>query len=266
MTQIDVSVLFISFNRSDLLRVALRSLKKHSRALGSCEFVVSDDGSSGDHLANIAALDFDTHVWAKRNSGLGANVNRGMRACKGKLILQIQDDWEFVGDASALRRCIDILQADRRVGILQLTPVSSDLPVEQRSVASSSYRIFRNDGLPWSRSCRVRPYSDCPHLKLREFIEDLGPYLEAVPMGICENDYKARVARQRKWRVAQFDGGPIFRHLGAESSFNSAGQTHPAIAAIRRVPLIGTRAERLLRGTVALFDHMCARFWSRLFS
>ena len=71
----DLLVLFITYNRSDLLEAALNAIKMRTE-LGSLsrEYVVSDDGSSPEHLARVRALPFDKHVFSQSNSGLGATA------------------------------------------------------------------------------------------------------------------------------------------------------------------------------------------------
>lgn len=260
-----ISCLFITYNRSDLLAVtytALRDALSKTRLMA--EFVVADDDSLSVHQNAISKIGFDTISVAKSNAGLGANQNRGLALCKGQFFLQIQDDWLFIGNPMDLASAIALLKSDSDIGIVQLTPVHSDLPFERRKVGSHEFMVFKNDGLPWLRNCGVRPYSDCPHIKRREFVEDLGPYLEGVPMAVCENDYKRRVARQNKWKVAQLVGSSSFKHLGEEVSHNPGGKRHPVIKAILSLPVGGELLVTAVRKAYVQIDHTAAVLWSFL--
>lgn len=265
----DVSIktiyfLFITYNRSDLLEKSFFSLRNAVLKIGlQAIYIASDDASNKEHQGKIDKMGFDLVISAASNSGLGANQNQGLAACKSGYIFQVQDDWIFTGNPSDLLQAINIVESDKRIGILQLTNVMSDLPVEQRKLNSNGFRVFRNDGLPWYRNCSVRPYSDNPHLKRIEFVSDLGQYLEGVPMTVSENDFKKRVALQNKWKVAQMDSC-IFEHLGKEVSLNEGGKRHPVINMIKSIPLLGKEIEVFIRKVYVFADHKAALFVSTL--
>jgi glycosyltransferase involved in cell wall biosynthesis len=260
-----ISCLFITYNRSDLLAKTFEALKDGIANSGLvAEFVVSDDSSSPTHQIAISKLTFDAMAVAKCNSGLGANQNRGLALCKHQFILQVQDDMLFIGCPLELSASIELLKSDGEIGIVQLTPVHSDLPFERRMIGVHEFVIFVNDGLPWLRNCGVRPYSDLPHIKRREFVTDLGPYLEGVSMPDCENDYKRRVARQRKWKVAQLVSSGSFKHLGEDVSYNLGGKRHPLLRSISSLPVFGTKLEMGFRKIYIQIDHAAAVAWSFL--
>ena len=125
------------------------------------------------------------------------------------------------------------------------------------------FKVFKNDHLPWIRKCGLRPYSDNPHIKRREFINDVGAYLEGVPMTYCENEYRRRVANQNRWRVAMIEDKSNFVHLGARSSFNPGGCQHPLIRFIRTLPYGSAVLEASLRKFVRVADYLAAKLMSR---
>jgi hypothetical protein len=264
---VDLSVVFLTYNRSKLLVRAMESLQPGLENSGlSYELIVSDDCSAPEHAQIIDSLGSAKIVRTITNAGLGTNSNNGLRECHGRWILQIQDDWEFVGNSYDIARAVEVLERDARVGIVQLTPVHSDLPAVTHELTSGTYAVFANDGLPWRRACGVRPYSDCPHIKRREFVVDIGPYLEDVPMPICESNYQYRVSNQRKWRVAQLMGPPLFVHLGEEHSFNPGGRRHPLVKLLHSIPAVGGAIEPTIRRIYTATDHFCAVVRSRFFS
>ena len=258
---VDVSVLFISYNRSDLLEIALQSVRERMD-FGNLrvEFVVSDDASDGVHPSRIRSLPFDKYVLSAANRGLGNNCNKGITATEGCYILQIEDDCEFVGSRTLLFTAIEILQAGRDVGIIQLTHQTPGVPHEVRCLGDGTqYLVFENDAIPQKRDCSARPYSNQPHLKRRQFWEDIGPYREGVPMTDMELNYQQRVACQKRWRVASIVQAPSFKHLGAARSFNPCVLRARRLERLEHYPLLGPFLRRL-RPTVRL-----VRDWVRDF-
>jgi|SRR5262245_8666447 len=219
---VDVSVLFITYNRSDLLEIAFQSIRERMD-FGSLrvEFVVSDDASDPAHLSRVRSLPFDKHLLSDKNKGLGANTNQGIAATNGRYILQIQDDFEFVGARDLIVTALQILQTNGDVGIIQLTNETPSVPHEVRCLPDGTrYLVFENDGIPRLRDSGARPYSDRPHLKRRQFCKDVGPYKEGLRLDIMELTYQQQVACQKQWRVATIAQTSAFTNLGIERSFN----------------------------------------------
>jgi glycosyltransferase involved in cell wall biosynthesis len=248
---VEVSVLFISYNRSDLLEIALHSVRRRMD-FGNLrvEFIVSDDASDAVHLSRIRSLPFDKYVLSAANRGLGNNCNKGIAATEGHYILQIQDDFEFVGAGTLIFTALKILQADCDVGIIQLTPETPGVPHEVRRLPNGTeYLVFENDGLPQLRDTGARPYSDRPHLKRRQFCSDIGSYREGIRLDVMELMYQQQVACQKRWRVASIVQAPSFKHLGVARSFNPCAVRARRLERLERYPLVGPFL-RCLRPTV----------------
>ncbi|MDG4550486.1 MAG: glycosyltransferase [Candidatus Contendobacter sp.] len=263
-----ISFLFITYNRSDLLVKSFSSLRGAALNLGvPVEFVVADDASDQEHQMIINSLNFDSQSILNFNCGLGANVNKGLASCKGEMIVQVQDDWIFVGQPSDFIDAIQVLRTDPEVGIVQLTDVMSDIPTERRFTLSGVvYDVFRNDRLPWNRDGGLRPYSDCPHIKSVGFVEEMGPYLEGVAMTVTEHDFKRRVATQGRWRVAQMSSRRLFIHIGADHSLNPGGKRNKLIILLHKIPFLGKWIESILRKIWRGTDHLAAVVASHLLS
>jgi glycosyltransferase involved in cell wall biosynthesis len=236
-----LSVVFITFNRSDLLEVVFHAFRSRANLVGlRTEFIVSDDASRRAHVDRIQSMPFDQYLLAEKNAGLGNNQNKAIAVATGNLILQVQDDCEFVGDRDLLANAIEILRAEPGVGIVQFNDLTPHIPHDVRRLANGTvYRIFRNDLQNQERSCDERPYSDQPHIKRAAFCKDIGPYREAVPMTVMELDFKRRVAGQEKWTVAVIVGQPSFVHIGAERSFNPGAIRSQRLARIEALPFAG---------------------------
>lgn len=245
--EVDVSVLFITYNRSDLLEISFHSVRDRME-FGKLrvEFIVSDDASDEAHLSRVRSLPFHKHVLSAANMGLGNNCNKGIAAAEGRYILQVQDDCEFVGDRTFISSAVQILQSDPEVGIVQLTHQTPDVAHEMRCLGDGTrYRVFENDGIPRKRESGARPYSDQPHLKRRQFYEDIGPYREGASMSDMELNYQQRVACQHRWHVASIELAPGFKHLGASRSFNPSHERARRLVRFEGYPLVGPLLRRL---------------------
>ena len=245
--EVDVSILFITYNRSDLLEIAFQSIRERMD-FGSLrvEFVVSDDVSDPAHLSRVRSLPFHKHVLSEKNKGLGANTNKGITATDGRYILQIQDDFEFVGARTLILTALQIMQVDRDVGIIQLTNETPGVPHEVRSLEDGTrYLVFENDGIPKLRDSGARPYSDRPHLKRRQFCKDVGPYREGLRLDVMELTYQQQVACQKQWRVATIAQASAFSNLGTERSFNPSVVRARRLERLEGYPLVGPIFHRL---------------------
>jgi glycosyltransferase involved in cell wall biosynthesis len=244
---VDVSILFITYNRSDLLEIAFRSIRERMD-FGDLrvELVVSDDASDPAHLSRVRSLPFDTYLLSETNQGLGANTNKGIAGTQGRYILQIQDDFEFVGDRALLFAALQVIQEDPDVGIVQLTNETPDVPHETRFLVDGTrYLVFENDGIPQLQDSGARPYSDRPHLKRRQFYEDVGPYKEGLRLDVMELAYQQQVACQERWRVATIAQASAFSNLGTERSFNPCYRRARRLERLERYPLLGPTLRQL---------------------
>src|SRR5665213_245987 len=131
-----ISVLFLTFNRSDLLALAFASTQSALRAWGGAayELVISDDASSADHTAVIADLGADRVLFGERNRGLGHNHNKGQSSCAFEFVLSLQDDWEFVGPPAAIGQAVSIMAHDPEIGVVNFLPPTLPIPREERSL------------------------------------------------------------------------------------------------------------------------------------
>lgn len=259
MSEIDISVVCVTYNRSHLLARTLESLSSSlSEIACRTELIVADDCSDVVHRNFIDDLPGVHVVRTEKNSGLGRNANNGLSAARGEFILQLQDDWEYLSDARLLEGTLAFFRENPDIGIVQLTTVGSDLVLGTRRHLGFEFCVFGNDRLPWRRNCDLRPYSDQPHIKRRQFVSDIGAYLEGTSMGAGENDYKKRVASQSRWKVAMIGGAPPFRHLGAEASFNPGGRRSHLARLVRRIPF-GKFIEPRLRSVARGIDHLAAK-------
>lgn len=105
-----IAVAFVTYNRSDLPAYRVRSIRRRSGFDGyQVEYIVAAGAVEPEHLGRIGDMSFDRCVLSQKNRGISANPNARIVAVSGKLILQVQDDWQFVGNPDVPRRAIDVL-------------------------------------------------------------------------------------------------------------------------------------------------------------
>ncbi len=223
-----VSVLYITFNRVDLLEKCLNSFLSNC-SYPNLELVVTDDCSDSEIQKKIRALPFDKFVFSEKRTGLGANTNRGINACTGDYILQIQDDFLCIASGGFLEQSVLALEAFSELGFLILSQRIDELPILKTEWVNGSTLIFHKN---ISKS-RQWIYSDWPHLKKRALCATIGRYQEGKNMAHSEINMRDRFNSQNR-----FYGGTIkdlcpFEHIGADRSF--------------RVPTLRTRLGALRR-------------------
>ncbi|HEY1009510.1 glycosyltransferase [Daejeonella sp.] len=174
----DLTLLVTHYNRSDSLYRLLQSFKD-----SQCTFediVVSDDGSSEQHLNSILKLQADFGfrlISSPINKGLAHNLNKGQNAVNTLFTLYIQEDFvpsdtfaEHLADAVNLIRekaDLDIIRfyAYRRYPYL--------IPYKK----GFSEMIIK----PWHLNYyKVHFYSDHPHLRRSTFLQKFGKYQEGI--------------------------------------------------------------------------------------
>lgn len=202
----DVTILICTYNRYDLIKRTMTALsekliypREHLRV------VVADDSSPGAYLSRLKRLslfrDFNTEfVTTPVNSGWGANVNNGLRACTTPYVFFIEDDYELMKDL------------DLRVGVALLETKTHLGMVRYRGTAGMHYVFHQfeasvGDYLPGWREAYGLPekltylhidgnnpslyiYSHGAHLKRHpQFHDFYGYYPEGLRLGETEETY-----------------------------------------------------------------------------
>lgn len=229
-----VSVVFVTYNRPYTLVAAYESflaLTDYPRE--RLELIVADDGSDLDVQDFVRRMKFDIHLLAPRNRGLGANMNQGVRAASGDLVLLLQDDFLCVGPGDYLRRAVSLLRAHSDIGIVLLRDWGEWASEEARSTPMGAARLLS----PRDAAGRpARVYTDNPHLKRRDFHDAVGWYREGVAMTAMEDAMNAAVGAQSRYRSAVFPELTPFAHIGANYSFNPGRRRLAIETALSRLP------------------------------
>jgi len=246
-----VSVLFLTYNRAHTLVATYESfIARIDYPRDRLELILCDDASHEFHQAIIRGLAFDVSLCARRNQGLGANTNKGLRAATGDFVLQLQDDWLFVGEPDFLRVAIRALQIHPDIGMIAFRERSNLAVVETREIGGSLFDVLIPDlnekGEVESVGCGV--YTDTPHVKRRNFHDIVGHYAEGIPMTKMELEMNRVVSTRSDMVVAVKRGPEVFRHIGAAHSFNPGVRRERLIQRISAIP--GGRASLALARAV----------------
>lgn len=235
-----ISVTFITYDRLATLVPTLSSfLKKTDYPRDRLELIVADDNSPEAVQAEIRRLPFDVFALGAHRRGCGGNQNRGVEAATGEFILQLQDDWECIGDPCYLKLAVAAMDMAPKLGMVILRPHPNLLPVLKRvSVETSTLTIYENNPSKRVRRVGEHAYTDWPHLKRKAFHQSLGLYKEGVPMWETELDFSQRVNAQTAQYVGDL-GFIAFEHIGEALSYNESSKKRSlSERLIRRLKLL----------------------------
>jgi N-acetylglucosaminyl-diphospho-decaprenol L-rhamnosyltransferase len=156
---VDVSVIIVSWNVSDLLAACLDSLKM-SAGEYRMEIIVVDSASTDDTVTRIQRDYPHVKLLAQReNVGFTRGNNIGLAAAQGRYLLLLNPDTELHGDAVA--KMIAYLDANSRVGIVGPHTLNTD------GTTQSTRRRFPNSTMAFFESTWLQPLA--PKRWLDEF-------------------------------------------------------------------------------------------------
>jgi glycosyltransferase involved in cell wall biosynthesis len=196
-----VSVVFITYKRFNLLKPTVESFRSNT-SYPNLELVIADDGSGPEIQAQIRTLPADVFALAPKNRGLGANNNNGLRHCKGKYILMIQDDWVCQGPSDYLLNCVKVMEANPRVGIINFAGRAHPPDFTQPLHGSDEHCYVTPT--PFKGHKIEYLYADQPHIRSRAALEFVGYYIEDRNQDQCEIDYSIRWQNQTQFLTAVF--------------------------------------------------------------
>jgi N-acetylglucosaminyl-diphospho-decaprenol L-rhamnosyltransferase len=167
---IDLLVVVVNFRTPDLTADCLRSLGAE-REDGLSLRVVAVDNASGDDSAERIRAAVDEHGWGgwidvietPRNGGFAYGNNRGFEAgfarCRPRFVLLLNSD--TVVHRGCLRRCIEVMDSDERIGAMSCCLLNADGSVQNvaRRFPTPARMWVSSLGLPWR--LRAFAWADC---------------------------------------------------------------------------------------------------------
>lgn len=184
------------------------------------ELILCDDGSPRDVQEQMRSLPFDVFIFARENRGLGASVNRGLRAARGAYILYLQDDWVCTRRSDFVQEGIEAIESVPRLGLVRLTgPNAAFEAFETMRTPSGLAVLLPLLGRPDSYQ-GIYVYSQNPHLKTRDFHDRLGYFAEGLRGTQTEDEFCRRFLEQNQYRIGtiQCHEG-LFAHIGDDISY-----------------------------------------------
>lgn len=178
MTYSDISLLITHYNRSHSLENLLKNMSLLNCKFG--EVVVSDDGSTDEHLEYLRKLQDRFGFKIVRsdiNRGLGHNINKGQDAVTKKYTLYVQEDFQATPLMPVkLNEALILMEQDAELDYIRfyaysrfpyLSPYKNDFLKMYIKPFALNYRKIYN-------------YSDHPHLRRSDFFLKFGRYAEGL--------------------------------------------------------------------------------------
>ena len=236
---IELSVVIVSYNTSDLLNNCLSSIEAWIEANHHSGEIIVVDNASSDGTSRMIQRRFpDIHlIENSRNAGFAAANNQGIRAARGRYIVLLNPDTTVIGDAFG--QLADYLEANPDVGI-----VGPRLMYPDGTVQSSRRRFptrltgylestIVQDYWPDNRVVRRYYMADRPNnqtqpvdwlvgaclMVRREAVESAGLLDERYFMYSEEVEWCYRVKRNG-WGVTYLPSATVVHHEGASSGQN----------------------------------------------
>jgi N-acetylglucosaminyl-diphospho-decaprenol L-rhamnosyltransferase len=234
---LDLSVVIVSYNTSDLLNNCLSSIEAWLEANCHTGEIIVVDNASTDGTSRMIRRRFPevNLIENRRNAGFAAANNQGMRAARGRYIVLLNPDTTVMGDAFG--QLAGYLDANTSVGI-----VGPRLMYPDGTVQSSRRRFptrltgylestIVQDYWPDNRVVRryyLADYSDdCTQpvdwlvgaclMVRREAIESAGLLDERYFMYSEEVEWCHRMKRNG-WEIVYLPSATVVHHEGASSS------------------------------------------------
>jgi len=129
LSEIDVSVVVVSWNTRDILRGCLRSIFEQTREISFEVFVV--DNNSHDGSAEMVRAEFPAVklIANAQNRGFAAGCNQGMRDASARYTLLLNPDTIVLDDA--ISRCVRYADVHADVGVVGCQVLIDETRIQQ---------------------------------------------------------------------------------------------------------------------------------------
>lgn len=196
-----VSILILTYNRSDLLQKCLSSVLKSDYP--NLEFIISDNESSED-IKSFVKKTYPRReikvVRLKKNRGLTGGFNFGYKYCKGKYIMLLCNDTKIA--KSCVLHLVKIAENDPMIGAIAPKVVQMRNPKFIHSAGSFltntgllyHYGVYqRSDSKKYQGNYYIFSSTGAGFLVRRSTIQKTGLYSEDFFMAYDESDLCHRI-------------------------------------------------------------------------
>lgn len=224
-----VSVLILTYNRTDLLKQALDAALKSDYP--NLEFIISDNASTDD-IAGFIRKDYpkkEIKVFKKKiNGGLTGGFNFGFKFCKGKYVQLLCNDTKIT--KSSISQMVKMMEEDEKIGAIAPKVTQMRNPEYIHSAGSFltytgllyHYGVYQKDSKLYDKPYYTFSTTGAGFLVRKETIEKSGLYDEDFFMAYDESDlchriwlsgytivYCPKAEIKHFWAATQDPGNPI---------------------------------------------------------
>lgn len=233
-TQVDVSILIVSWNTKHVLHDCLASVYKETKGI-TFEVIVIDNAST-DASTKMVTAEFPSVILIENsvNRGFAAANNQGITIAQGRYLLLLNSDTRVLDNAVA--KTLSFADAHPEAAVVACRVLNPDrsfqptcfmFPSVVNMILSSSYlyklfpssRLFGREEMTWWGRDNVREVDvvgGCFMLVRREAIEQVGRMDEQFFMYCEETDWCYRF-KKTGWKVLFTPHAEII-HLGDQST------------------------------------------------
>lgn len=183
-----ISFLITHYNRPKSLQKCIESIHIHAKGL-QYEIVVSDDYSAPNVIEELKKMSGIELVFAKKNQGLASNINKGLKQCKGNLIVYIQEDFCLTDFFSEYYHDLSELLLSNTLDMIRFRS-NVQFPIRHK-LTDKIFRIPRFNVKNFI--VNQYRYSDHPYIVKSDFYKKFGYYKEGVNTSYGENEYVVRM-------------------------------------------------------------------------
>lgn len=146
----DLSVIIVSYNVSEYLRLCLTAVEKARKSI-DCEIFVVDNNSV-DNSCSMVKMEFPDVILIanKTNAGYAVANNQAIKLASGKYTLLLNPD--TIVEEEAFIRCIGFMESHTDAGALGVKMVNGEgefLPESKRALPSVASAFFKSFGLSY---------------------------------------------------------------------------------------------------------------------
>lgn len=238
---VDVSVIIVNWNRSDLLMGCLQSIKERTHRV-SYEIIIVDNASSDDSVTRVCEGFLEARLICNaENRGFAAANNQGLSISQGRYALLLNNDTVVMD--GCLDKMAAFMDAHPDVGALTckqydardrehpMPPCATAFPTPTRVMLTRLVRMLHKENTRWGR--RWLYLGDNPEVEQeaahitgscfmirREAFEQVGLLDERFFMYLEETDWCLRL-RQAGWKIYYTPDAAFIHYLSASGQLRT---------------------------------------------
>lgn len=218
MDQVPIWILLTTYKRTEIAIKTIRGIKENF-LWGNIGWIVTDDGTGGDHLSTLVNEIGGSYAVASYDGarkGVGHNMNWGLRKIwemGAELTLMLEDDW-YLDKPFDPTPHVNLLMNNPDAGMIRFGYLSEGLLADVVSKENRLWLKFRQNGYQYIYAGHASLRHKRFHQKVDMFSEGLAPGWNELDF--CDKYNKTPHAPSIYWDLTYGNIGP-FHHIGSES-------------------------------------------------